>query len=127
MTVEENDFTAITTNPNAINVISPFSIGRINLNNGGYFGATAVNKINALSAVAPDASASYIDVRGLYFIVRDTDVNSTSIWQPGGAKNWAKTLFSGTTSFIARASNAADITSAGLTPAYSDLGAASSG
>lgn len=126
-TVEENDYTAITSNPNAVNVISPFSIGRINLNNGGYFGAAAQNKVNALTAVAPDASPSYVNVRGLYFIVRDTDVNSTTIWQPGGTKNWAKTLFSGTTSFIAKSSNAALLTSAGLTPAYSDLGAASSG
>ena len=127
-TVEENDFTAITTNPNAVNVISPFSIGRINLNNGGYFGAAAQNKINALTAVAPDASASYLDVRGLYFIVRDTDVNSTTVWQPGGLKNWAKTLFSGgAASWIGKAANASLITSAGLTPAYSDLGAASAG
>ena len=67
-------------------------------------------------------------MRGLYFIVRDTDVNSTTVWQPGGLKNWAKTLFSGgAASWIGKAANASLITSAGLTPAYSDLGAASAG
>ena len=42
----------------------------------------------------------------------------------GGTKNWVQTMFSGTTSWIARSVERPLIASAGLVPSYSDLGPA---
>jgi ABC-type phosphate transport system substrate-binding protein len=119
VTMQEHDPTLIKTDPNAI---APFSVGRFNLFASGYFGAAN----NALISLLTGTN-TYATTRGLYVLVRDSDVNSATPWQVGSTKNWVQTLFSGPTSWMARSSNAALISSAGVTPAYQDLGIVSSG
>ncbi len=102
---------------NDANAIAPFSVGRANLFDAGYFGAAGQNSIKLLTG-----TGTYNVTRGLYIVVRERDVNSTTPWQVGSTRNWVKTLFSGNTSWIARSANAALIASAGVTPAYQDLG-----
>jgi ABC-type phosphate transport system substrate-binding protein len=124
-TVQEHDPNAILGNPDAI---GPFSAGRVTLLNSGYFGSAVQNQVVLQGAgTAGDGTAVYTATRGLYFIVRDVDLTSPTIFQPGGTKNFAQTLFQGTSSWIARGTNAPLIASAGLTQAYSDLGDASAG
>ena len=92
---------------------------------------------------ASDGNPVYDSTRGLYFIARDFDLSLTpgsgscasggadasydqcKPSQPGGTKNWVNDLLQGSTAWIARASNASDITAAGFTPNYQDLGDAS--
>ena len=83
--------------------------------------------------------------RNMYIYFRDADVNSTTIFQPGGTRNWVRTLFynpcSGTTPngtpivngtnctgggaygpggapYIASASGQALVSSSGIVPTY---------
>ena len=110
--------------------IAPFSIGRVALLNSGYLGAANQNVVATL-----DAAGTYNVTRGLYVLVRQRDVADTTApvslsgiafpFQTGGTRNWVQTLFSGSTSWIARSANAPLIASAGLTKAYSDLGVVS--
>jgi ABC-type phosphate transport system substrate-binding protein len=118
-TVEENNPAPIAADPDAI---GPFSAGRNNLDNSGFFGAALKNTINLL----PNTNGGYDDNRGLYVIVRDTDVASTTPWLAGSSKNWVQTLFSGNTSWIAKSGSKSLIQAAGLTPKYADLGDAHS-
>ncbi|HEY3926632.1 MAG TPA: substrate-binding domain-containing protein [Acidothermaceae bacterium] len=76
---------------------------------------------------AADGNPIYDSVRGLYFIVRDVDLTSTTPYQPGTSKNFAQVLFSGSSSFIAKSANFPLIRSAFLVPNYHDLGDASAG
>ncbi len=132
-TGEEHDPTGITGvatgndvngNPvSAADALSPFSTGRNNLINTGYFGTTpAPNTISLLTGTAPDGSPAYILNRKLYFITRQTDVASTTGWQAGSSVNKVKALFATSTSWFARGSNAALFTSAGVTQAWVDKG-----
>ena len=83
-------------------------------------GGTVVN--------AADGNPIYDSVRGLYFIVRDFDLASTTTpFQPGSTKNFAQVLFSGSTSFIAKSANQPLIRAAFLVPNYHDLGDVTSG
>jgi ABC-type phosphate transport system substrate-binding protein len=123
---QEHDPTLIESDADAI---SPFSTGKINLMNSNYCGATYLNVVTTLTA-----TGNYATTRGLFILVRQRDVADTTgsfgtpfPFQPGGTKNWVQTLFAGTTSWVARGSNAAMITAAGLTPSYQDLGVVSSG
>jgi ABC-type phosphate transport system substrate-binding protein len=125
ITGQEHDPTLIKDDPDAI---SPFSAGKITLLNNGYCGATGVNAVSTLTA-----AGNYTSTRGVYIVVRERDVADTTgafgipfPWQSGGTKNWVQTLFAGTTSWIARGSNAPLIQSAGFTPNYQDLGLAHS-
>jgi ABC-type phosphate transport system substrate-binding protein len=112
--VQEHDPNPIQSDADAI---GPFSIGRINLLNSGYFGAAEQNVVATLNG-----ASSYSSTRGLYILVRQTDVTSTKPWQPGSTRNWVQTLFAGPTSWAGRSANAPLIAAAGVTPAYSDLG-----
>jgi hypothetical protein len=125
ITVEENDYTSLTTpggnSANAPNAIVPFSGSRIGLNNKGYFGVAAQNKVVQVGG--------YVDNRGLYFITPENEVTAAGAFQPGGSKNWVNTLFggngfAGSTTVIGGAAYAADITYAGGTASYADLGRA---
>ncbi len=75
---------------------------------------------------AQDGNAIYDSVRGLFFVVRDVDLTSTTPFQPGSTKNFAQVLFSGSTSFIAKSANQPLIRAAFLVPSYHDLGDAHS-
>jgi ABC-type phosphate transport system substrate-binding protein len=125
LTMEEHDPSLI---QNDANAIGPFSTGRYAMDQGGYFGSGNQNVVALLTA-----SGTYSTSRGMYVIVRQRDVADTTgvggipfPFQVGGTKNWVQTLFSGTTSWIARGANGPLIQAAGLTPSYSDLGLAHS-
>jgi hypothetical protein len=69
-----------------------------------------------------DSAPIYDSARGLYFVVREDDINSTVPMQSGGTKNFVATLFGNTsTSQIKKSSSAALIKAAFLVPAYADL------
>ena len=113
------------------NAIAPFSIGRVSLLNSGYLGTTNQNSVALLTG-----SGTYASTRGLYVIVRQRDVTDVTSpvslsgiaypFQVGGTRNWVQTLFSGSTSWIARSANAPLIASAGVTRSYADLGVVNS-
>jgi hypothetical protein len=127
-TAQEHDPTAITSlnatqKPNAL---APFSTGRIALLNSSYFGASLANTVSAATATAPDGAAAYNPTRGLYIIVRQSDLANPAAFLAGSTKNWVNTLFVGSTSTIAKSTAAPLIQSAGVTKAYSDLGVTNS-
>jgi hypothetical protein len=137
--IEENDPYSITTlsptdEPNAI---VPFSGGRLNLWNKGYFhnphtaynnnpfpgGATQVPGISQLVGTAPDGHVSYKDTRGLFISWRANDDNGPAWANNSATINWVKTLFLGTTSFLGRSlSGSGPVNDSGATYAYQDCG-----
>lgn len=131
VTGEEHDPVGITgitnhtdTNGNPVTAadgISPFSTGRNNLINSGYFGTSpAPNTISLLGG------SSYILNRQLYILCRENDVNSATPFQVGGSLNFVKELFGTATSWFGRPQNSALFTSAGVTQSWQDLGLAHS-
>jgi ABC-type phosphate transport system substrate-binding protein len=105
--------------------------------------AAANNTLNpsvqlVTSGSPSDGNALFDVIRPLYIYFRDSDVNSTTPWQPGGTLNAVRTLFynpcatgeSGCTTingitygpggppFFATAAAQADIEAAGITPVY---------
>ena len=85
--------------------------------------------INLLTGTAPDSSASLNVGITDYAIYRANDQNSTTIFQPGGTRNFAQTLFynpGGSTPYFASNAAKALITASGVTPNYQYLGAAHS-
>ncbi len=138
-TVEQNDPTAITGATIPADAIVPFSQARLILFNDGYFqnpnnafGTTQTPLtagINLLTGTAPDSSASLNVGITDYVIYRANDQNSTTIFQPGGTRNFAQTLFynpGGSTPYFASNAAKALITASGVTPNYQYLGAAHS-
>jgi ABC-type phosphate transport system substrate-binding protein len=133
-TVEEHDPTGIYGDPSPGDAIEPFSSGKIKLINSGYFSngagytnsggknAYTANTLSLLTGAPGDTNPVYNSTRGLYFVIRNVDLSSGTPIQTGGTQNFAKTLFSGATSFIARSANAPLISSAGFTAAYKDCG-----
>ncbi|HEX4863986.1 MAG TPA: hypothetical protein VFV02_07935, partial [Acidimicrobiales bacterium] len=137
--IEENDPFAITTlnatdQPNAI---VPFSGGRLNLWNKGYFhnphtpfnnnpfpgGATQVAGVSQLLGTAPDGAPSYTDRRGLFISWRASDDNAPAWANNSATTNWVKTLFLGTTSFLGRSiTGSGPVNDSGATYAYVDCG-----
>jgi ABC-type phosphate transport system substrate-binding protein len=102
--------------------IEPFSTGRFNLIQTGYFGTAApANSVSLLGGT------SYSLARALYFLCRDADVTSTTPFQLGSPNNLVQTLFGRTTSWFGRAANSGLFTAAGVTQAWADLGLASAG
>lgn len=123
---EEHDPAGITAQASPADAIEPFSTGRYNLIQSGYFGtASPANSVKLLTGTAPDAAASYHLVRNLYILVRDADVTSTTPMQVGGSLNFVKTLFGTATSYYAKAANSGLFTAAGVTQSWADLGLAS--
>jgi ABC-type phosphate transport system substrate-binding protein len=122
-TVEQNDPSVVSSNPNAI---VPFSVGRLSLWNSGYFHNPAT-VFPGGGSISPGASliAGYTSPITDYIIFRNSDLASTTPFQPGGTLNWAQTLFSnsgGSTPFFGRAAAQTLLTAAGITPNYQDLG-----
>ena len=136
VTVEQNDPTSITGSSSSADVIVPFSGARLNLYNSGLLPqpgdglpGRCVDQppgISLLAASAPDSAASYDSPVIHYVIFRQSDANDAA-WQPGSAKNWVQTLFSGTRPYFDTGTGLADIAASGATPAYDDLGDVSSG
>jgi ABC-type phosphate transport system substrate-binding protein len=132
-TVQEHDPTGIWADPSPSDAIEPFSTGKIALINSGYFAnagyATTAGKnaysagfLNALSGAPSDANVVYDSVRGMYVVIRNVDLGSSTPFQPGGTQNWAQTLLAGGTSYFARSAQGAEIRAAGFTQAYKDCG-----
>ncbi|MBI1378685.1 MAG: hypothetical protein GC157_14575 [Frankiales bacterium] len=114
--VQENDYAALDGLPNAI---APFSNGRIGLNNSGFFGAAAKNKV-----VAVTGTGSYVHVRNLYLVVRQNDITSTTPYLPGSPSNFVQAIITNPNSAVRSPAYAANIAAAGQTPAFQDLGRA---
>jgi len=130
-TVEENDPASITgLGANAANAVAPFSQGRIDLYNSGYFkdpnvafpNATVITNAGVKTIIG---AGSYDNPRGLYMIYRDADQNSTKKIQPGNAQNFAQALFAPLSGspYVAGADGQAAIAAAGGAPTYKDCGA----
>ena len=138
-TVEQNDPTAITGASSPADAIGPFSAARLALWDDGYFhspatafpgGAVLTPGVKLLTGTAPDGSAAYDSPITDYVIFRQSDASISTPFEPGGSKNWVKTLFSDpaapTTPLVAKASGQALIQASGVTPDYDDLGDVSS-
>jgi hypothetical protein len=71
---------------------------------------------------AADGNPVFDVNQGLYFLVRQSALASTSPMEPGGTENFVQTLFEGSSSWIASANQAGNIEESGLDPHYADLG-----
>jgi len=131
-TVEQNDPTALTSaGPDAI---APFAQSRLNLFASGYFlnpatapypgGSVLSSGVKVISGTAPDGAASYSDTNGVYAIFRQSDLSSTTPFQPGATKNWVQVLLSASSGnpFFKSAAGQALVAAGGDIPGYSDLG-----
>jgi ABC-type phosphate transport system substrate-binding protein len=157
--VEENDPTAITTNASPVNAIEPMSLSRLNLWSSGYFKdstklfgqpvvtlSPGITEVHGCPTTASDLdcqSASpthsnagdghqiYNDVRGLYYIFRNSDATAAPAGFNGTTHNWVQSLLSDpgspTTAWLDKNGTKALIAAAGATPNYQDLGNVSSG
>ena len=103
-TVEQNDPTAITKSSSPANAIVPFSKGRLNLWNDGYFHTpntvfpgsnTALSPgVSLLTGSVPGGGTAYSSAITDYIIFRQSDANDATPLEPGGTHNWVKSLFS---------------------------------
>ena len=136
-TVEQNDPTAITGATTPADAIVPFSSARLNLFNDGYFQnpnnafgtpqTTITAGINLLSGTPGDFNPVLNVGITDYAIYRQNDQTSSTIFEPGGTRNFAQTLFSnpgGSTPYFASNAGKALIAASGVTPVYADLGLA---
>ena len=114
--------------------LAPDGSSNANAYNGKYDGglkrkAASASGIKLLAADSTGTQAS--DPYGTNFAVRaifrESDLNSTTPWQPGSTLNWVKTLFynpdpDGPTPFVNTPAGRALITAAGQTPTYHVFG-----
>jgi hypothetical protein len=140
-TAEENDPTAITGGAfgTPADAIVPFSGSRLALYNSGYFhnpatafpGGAALTpgiKVDTGTVLGPvpvgstAPNTAYDDNRGLFIVFRQSDLASTTPFQPGISKNLIQTFFSGTNPYFKSAPGQALVAAAGATPGYSDCG-----
>jgi ABC-type phosphate transport system substrate-binding protein len=128
--VEEHDPSPLVGNPNAI---APFSSGRYNLFQSGYFGAAytiGTIKLQGTpvlgttpTSVLGDTTPLYL-ARKLYIVVRDGDVAPVSPvpFQVGDSRNFAQTLFANGTSYFASSITSNNFAAAGVQQAWADAG-----
>jgi hypothetical protein len=134
-TVEQNDPTAITGSSSSANAIVPFSAGRLNLYNSGYFhtpatpfpgSSTALSAgINLLTGAVPGGGTAYSAPITDYVIFRQSDSTSSAPFEPGSSLNWVQTLFvdtSGPKPFVDTEIGKALIDASGVTSNYDNLG-----
>ena len=136
-TVQEHDPTGIYADPSPADAIEPFSQGKLSLINKSYYvngvsysGTGAANgaftpnflKLEDGAVTTGQTGANYSSTRGLYFVVRQPDVNSSTAFQPGGSLNFVQALFSDSQSAIRSNIGKTQITQAGFTPDYTDCG-----
>ncbi|MBV9485986.1 MAG: substrate-binding domain-containing protein, partial [Frankiaceae bacterium] len=132
-TAEENDPSAITSGNfgTPADAIAPFSGSRLNLYDSSYFhnpatpypgGAALAAGIKILSGAPPAGGSAYIDTRGLFVVFKQSDLSSSTIFEPGGTKNMIQTLFSGANPYFKTAPGQALVAAAGADPAYKDCG-----
>jgi len=135
VTVEQNDPTAITGASSPANAIVPFSAGRLNLWNSGYFhnpgvpfpaGSALSPGISLLTGPVPGGGSYYDSAIHDYIIFRQSDATSSTPLQPGGTLNWVNALFSDpgnpTQAWFDTAEGQTLIDDSGVTATYDDLG-----
>ncbi|MBV9822970.1 MAG: substrate-binding domain-containing protein [Actinobacteria bacterium] len=147
--VEENDPEAIDASSSPANAVEPMSQSRLflfqgKLSNGtasglsGYFKDPSCVALSAVSGCASntlnpnvklwstgvpaptDSGALFYPTRPLYIYFRHADINSTTIFQPGGTLNWVRTMLfnpGGATPYWCSAAGKADISASGIIPA----------
>lgn len=132
--VEENDPSAVTSDPAPRDALVPFSGSRLNLWNNGYFkdphtpcctSPTLVPNVhlNPFTGTAGDANPDYRDDRNLYFVWRASDDNGPAWSGNSNSNNWVHALFLGSSSFFGRAlASRNDVNATGATWAYKDCG-----
>lgn len=135
--VQEHDPSGIANDPSPADAIEPFSSGKLALLNSGYFttGATGSNNPAAFNAgylaaetgtpgdsTSSAPTTSYKSTRGLYLVIRNPDLGSTTAFQPGSTTNYVSELITGSQSAIRSTAGRAAIAQAGFTAAYKDCG-----
>ena len=130
--VQEHDPSGIYTDPTPKDAIEPFSTGKLTLINSGYFVNGVSNTANKAyqpnylvaptTGTAPDGTAAYDSTRGLYLVIRQPDLGSTTPFQPGSALNYVKALITSGASAVRSSAGQSEIAAAGFTPAYADCG-----
>jgi hypothetical protein len=132
-TVQEHDPSGIFNDPSPADAIEPFSSGKVTLLNSGYFTAGATGSPSA-AAFAKNylttltATGAYDSVRGLYLVVRQEDVTSSDIFQPGGLGNFTNNLITASQSAVRSGNGMSEIAAAGFTvkngstPVFKDCG-----
>jgi ABC-type phosphate transport system substrate-binding protein len=140
-TVEQNDPTTITTASTPADALVPFTNGRYNLYNSGYFhnpataypgGSVLTPGITLLTGTPGDGGAVYSSPITDYVIFRQSDLTTAGAIQPGSSLNWIQYLFSKTSGqtwvpFFDQAAGQALLNASGVTASYADLGDVSSG
>jgi ABC-type phosphate transport system substrate-binding protein len=158
--VEENDPTAVTSASVPADAIEPMSLSRLKLWASGYFKdptktfgqpvvtlSPGINEVHGCPgtptdldceaasptrANAGDSNPIYNDVRGLYYIFRNSDAAGAPLGFNGTTHNWVQVLLSDpagstVTPWLNKTGTKALIASAGATPNYQDLGNVHSG
>lgn len=122
--VQESDPTVLFTGATATaagtpnnDAIVPFSAGRIKLLNTGYLGPLYKSAVKDLAG-----TGTYNDDRNLYIVARQSDVTSTTPFDPNGTQNFVNTLFGTANSAFNAKSNNALYVSAGLVRSFKDCG-----
>ncbi len=128
ITGEENDPSVVNANANRV---APFSEGRLNLFNAGYFKSpTQVYGTSPRTSVVAGVKllGGYVNNRGLYVVVRTADAAGGTPFQPGGQATKVQDLFystaPGAVPFAQSDAGQADIAAAGATPTYLVCGVA---
>jgi len=138
---------AVTAPVAARDAVEPFSTGRYNLIQTGYFDnvqkynkGTVVTFKNTIALQQAGSNAvattSYGKARFLYIVVRENDITkgetagvagTTAPFLPGGTQNFVRTFFAPTTGYYSKPAQAGLFTAAGVTQAFSDLGNTTAG
>lgn len=144
--VQQNDPTAITdlTVAQRANAIVPFPRGRYRVLNKGYYTDTSTTNAYNIGSHRTPTNASGIklldgdsstDVAqptapyggnfGVNALIRESDLTSTTPWQPGSTLNWVQALFynpGGPAPFVTTPAGQALLTEAGVLPDYHVFG-----
>jgi ABC-type phosphate transport system substrate-binding protein len=145
--VQQNDATAITglTDAQRPNAIMPFPRSRVSILNKGYFtdpsttnaynntvshrtpiNANGIKLLDAASTTDNNTEdASFGGNFAVNALIRESDLNSTTPWQPGSTLNWVKALFynpGGPAPFVKSPAGIQLLEAAGVTPVYRVFG-----
>jgi hypothetical protein len=137
-TVQEHDPTGVYADSSSADAIEPFSTGKLAMINAGYFangvgyagtgsnssltaGAYTPNYLAITSGTADgNGTANFSTVRGMYVVARQTDVTSTTPFEPGAAANAVATIITSPVSAFRSANGKSQIQQAGFTPLFKD-------
>lgn len=125
---EEHDPAAITASASPANAVMPFSEGRSNLYESGYFFNPATVFPGSATPIQSGVKllGGYVNNRGLYMVFRDADKSSPIKWQPGSTLNFVQALFLnpvGAAPYVRSLDGQSAIAAGGGAPVYVDCGA----